>query len=121
MARNEENANMIRGNTELLVLSVLRDGPAHGYSIVGEIESRTGGALSLKQGSIYPLLYSMEEQGFVTSDWNTPNRGERARRIYSITATGQSELERRLESFVRFSNAVLKTAGFAVDKKPLLE
>ncbi|MBN9501094.1 MAG: hypothetical protein BGO01_00385 [Armatimonadetes bacterium 55-13] len=104
--RDDQNANLIRGNTELLVLGVLRDGPAYGYSIAREIERRAQGVISLKQGSIYPLLYALEEDGLVSSEWSTPVRGERPRRMYRITESGLADLERRLDLFIRFSNAV---------------
>lgn len=118
---SDQNANLVRGNTELLVLAVLRDGPAYGYSIAKEIERRAQGALALKQGSIYPLLYALEEEGWVTSEWSEAVKGQRPRRIYHITETGAAELRRRLDGFIAFSNAILRTAGLRPDGTPAEE
>ncbi|RYG35609.1 PadR family transcriptional regulator [bacterium] len=117
----DQNANLIRGNTELLVLAVLRDGAAYGYSIAKEIERRAQGALSLKQGSIYPLLYALEEEGLVSSSWSEAVKGQRPRRMYSITESGSADLQRRLEGFLVFSRAILRTAGLEPDGRPVEE
>ncbi|RYG44967.1 hypothetical protein EON79_13740 [bacterium] len=117
----DQNANLVRGNTELLVLAVLRDGPAYGYAIAKEIERRAQGALSLKQGSIYPLLYALEEGGLVSSGWSEAEKGQRPRRMYSITEAGTGDLERRLEGFLAFSQAILRTAGLQPDGRPVEE
>lgn len=117
----DQNANLVRGNTELLVLAVLRDGPAYGYSIAREIEHRAQGALSLKQGSIYPLLYALEDEGMVSSTWSEPVKGQRPRRMYAITEKGLSDLERKLETFLAFSRALLRTAGLQPDGRPVEE
>jgi DNA-binding PadR family transcriptional regulator len=118
---SDQNANLVRGNTELLVLAVLRDGPAYGYSIAKEIERRAQGALALKQGSIYPLLYALEEGGLVTSEWTETAKGQRPRRMYRITEAGTADLERRLEGFLKFSHALLRTAGLKPDGSPVEE
>lgn len=116
-----QNANLVRGNTELLVLAVLRDGPAYGYSIAREIEQRAQGALSLKQGSIYPLLYALEDEGMVSSTWSEPVKGQRPRRMYAITEKGLGDLARKLETFLAFSRALLRTAGLQPDGRPVEE
>ncbi len=108
---DEQNANLVRGNTELMVLAVLADGPAYGYSIAKEIDRRTHGQLALKQGSVYSLLYALEEDGLITSEWNQPPKGQRPRRMYRITEAGLADFERRLETFTRFSSAIFRVAG----------
>lgn len=100
------------------MLAVLRDGPAYGYSIAREIERRAQGALSLKQGSIYPLLYALEEDGRVQSEWTECQKGQRPRRMYRITESGVADLERRLDGFIAFSRALLRTAGLGPDGTP---
>ena len=118
---SDQNANLVRGNTELLVLAVLRDGPAYGYSLAKEIERRAQGALALKQGSIYPLLYALEEEKMVTSEWSETVKGQRPRRMYRITESGHAELLRRLDGFLTFSRAILRTAGLQPDGTPVEE
>lgn len=121
MRDGDQNANLVRGNTELLVLAVLKDGPAYGYSIAKEIERRAQGALALKQGSIYPLLYALEEDGLVTSEWSETAKGQRPRRMYRITEAGHAELQKRLEGFLVFSRALLRTVGLGPDGRPIEE
>jgi PadR family transcriptional regulator PadR len=80
-----------RGTAELAVLSVLGDGPLHGYEMSRRIEQQTRGALSFTLASLYPLLYRMEKRGWVRGAWETSSSGRR-RRCYSLTPQGKKEL-----------------------------
>lgn len=92
--------------TKTLLLTVIeRNGPLHGYGIVRELTQATSGYFMLKEGTLYPALNSLEEDGFLTSEWldggrNTP------RRCYSITESGRRELKERCAEWQRFSHAV---------------
>jgi transcriptional regulator len=85
------DANVKRGSAELAVLSVLASGPLHGYEIARRIEERSGGALRFDLASLYPLLYRMERDGWVTAKWEVAASG-RKRRCYSITRKGRGRL-----------------------------
>ncbi|RYG37731.1 PadR family transcriptional regulator [bacterium] len=113
-ATNPMTANLLRGNTAIIVLSVLRDGPTHGYAIASEILVRTQHAIELKQGTLYPLLHELEKDGFISSDWEILP-GERPRRVYTLTESGSTELERRLNTWRDFSTAMFRLTGVKAD------
>jgi transcriptional regulator len=80
-----------RGTAELAVLSVLEDGPLHGYEMARRIEQQTQGSLRFTLASLYPLLYRMEKRGWVRGVWETSDSGRR-RRCYRLTSTGKKKL-----------------------------
>ena len=81
-----------RGTAELAVLSVLEDGPLHGYEMARRIEEQTHGSLRFTLASLYPLLYRLEKRGWVRGAWETSGTGRR-RRCYRLTAEGKKKLE----------------------------
>jgi PadR family transcriptional regulator, regulatory protein PadR len=95
----------LRGHLDLLLLSVLEDAPAHGYRIVDELLDRSGGALELAEGTLYPALYRLQRQGLVTSRWARGD-GRRRRRVYRLTRRGHRELEAQRSDWVDFARAV---------------
>jgi len=80
-----------RGTAELAILSVLEDGPLHGYEIARRIELRTEGALRFTLASLYPLLYRMEKRAWLRAAWQTSASGRR-RRCYRLTLAGRKKL-----------------------------
>lgn len=80
-----------RGTAELAVLSVLEDGPLHGYEMARSIERQTQGSLRFTLASLYPLLYRLEKRGWVRGAWETSSTGRR-RRCYRLTSSGKKEL-----------------------------
>ena len=80
-----------RGTAELAVLSVLEDGPLHGYEMARRIERQTRGSLRFTLASLYPLLYRLEKRGWVRGAWETSDTGRR-RRCYRLTAEGKKKL-----------------------------
>lgn len=80
-----------RGTAELAVLSVLEEGPLHGYEIGRRIKKRSGGALHFTLAALYPLLYRMEHRGWLNAKWETGGNGKR-RRCYQLTAKGKKML-----------------------------
>jgi PadR family transcriptional regulator, regulatory protein PadR len=83
----------LRGHLELLLLAALAKGPAHGYALIDRLEERSGGVLELTEGSVYPALHRLEQQGYVTSSWTTAEG--RRRRTYRVSRRGQAELRAR--------------------------
>ena len=99
---------MLKGHLELLVLTALRGGPAHGYRIIREIERRSAGELDLQEGTIYPALHRLEKGGYVTSTWREVSG--RKRRVYRLSRKGlatAAEQEREWRRFERAMNLVL--------------
>lgn len=96
-----------RGALELIVLHLLSGGESYGYEIVTQLSDRTGGALEITDGTLYPVLYRLERGGFVTVRWETPQRGV-PRKYYRLTAQGKVELNRLSREWTTFANAMTR-------------
>jgi PadR family transcriptional regulator PadR len=94
-----------KGAAELLLLSVLEARPRHGYELGKLIEERSNGRLVFHLDSLYPLLYRLEERGWIKGTW-VEKPGERRRRFYRLTPTGQRILRRQRETWDEFVEAV---------------
>ena len=96
---------LLKGNTETLLLSLLAGEVMYGYQIVKEIEKRSSGYFRFKEGTLYPALHRLEEGGLVEGKWGEDDPAV-PRRYYHITAKGKRMLEERLSEWQRFANAV---------------
>ena len=96
-----------RGSLELIVLHLLSSGEAYGYQIVTKLTDRTNGALGVTDGTLYPVLYRLENAGFVTIRWETPQRGV-PRKYYRLTDAGRAELERMTREWSAFADAMTR-------------
>jgi PadR family transcriptional regulator, regulatory protein PadR len=99
-----------KGSAEFLVLSLLEAEPRHGYELQKLIESRSKGVLTFHVASLYPLLYRMEERGWIAGRW-VEKAGERRRRFYKLTADGRATLEKQRESWKEFVIAINRVAS----------
>lgn len=98
------HGDKLRGHLEALILATLEEGEAHGLEILKRLESRGCGLLRLKEGSLYPALYRMEEAGEIAAVWEKEPHGRRGarRRIYRLTAKGSRKLARGREEWQTF-------------------
>jgi PadR family transcriptional regulator, regulatory protein PadR len=103
-------ADLKKGSAEFLVLSLLEHEQRHGYELNKLIESRSKGVLTFHIGSLYPLLYRMENRGWIVGRW-VEKAGERRRRFYSITAAGRRALDDMREGWLEFALAVAQVTG----------
>ena len=94
-----------RGSAELLILSLLDARPRHGYDLSKLIEARSGGQLKFHIDSLYPLLYRLEERGWIRGTW-VEQPGERRRRMYRLTLKGRSVLASQRRTWEAFVEAV---------------
>ncbi|MGH9409241.1 MAG: PadR family transcriptional regulator [Vicinamibacterales bacterium] len=94
-----------KGSAELLILSLLEARQRHGYDIGKLIEQRSGGRLKFKVASLYPLLYRLEERGWIAGRW-LEKAGERRRRFYRLTPLGRKMLAAQRENWREFVDAV---------------
>src|SRR5215217_7244115 len=99
-----------KGSTEFLILSLLGTEPRHGYELQKLIESRSKGVLTFHIASLYPLLYRMEDRGWIIGRW-VEKAGERRRRFYSITAAGRRALDELRSGWLEFTFAVAQVTG----------
>src|SRR5580700_9603795 len=90
-----------KGSAELLILSVLEARPRHGYDLSKLIQARSDGQLTFHIDSLYPLLYRLEERGWIKGAW-VEKSGERRRRCYKVTAEGRRVLVRQRETWAAF-------------------
>ena len=94
-----------KGSAELLILSLLHARARHGYELSKLIHSRSGGQLSFHIDSLYPLLYRLEERGWIKGTW-VEKPGERRRRFYRLTPVGQRVLLQQRQTWDEFVEAV---------------
>ena len=111
MERPAFDRELKKGAAELLLLAVLEARARHGYELARLIESRSGGRLVFHLDSLYPLLYRLEERGWIKGTW-VEKAGERRRRFYGLTPSGERVLRRQRETWDDFVEAVrLVTRG----------
>ncbi len=106
------DANVKRGSAELAVLSLLERGAMHGYEIAKRVEQETGGVLKFDVASLYPLLYRMEKDGWVTAEWQESETG-RKRRCYKLTRDGKKQLVPLRAQWRNFFEALERLGGLA--------
>jgi PadR family transcriptional regulator PadR len=100
-----KSSDLILGTLDLLVLKTLARGPVHGWGIAKRISELSDDVLSVGQGSLYPALYRLEHQGWITAAWKESDLGRPAK-FYSLTREGRRHLEREVEGWKRLSSAV---------------
>jgi transcriptional regulator len=98
-------ADLIQGTLDLLILKVLAAEPRHGWAIAKRIQQISGDVLQVTQGSLYPALHRLEQQGWLKAKWERSESG-RDQKIYALTAAGRKQLARELESWDRLSGAI---------------
>lgn len=98
-------SDLLQGTLDLLILKSLAREPLHGWAIAKRIQSLSDEVLSVQQGSLYPALHRLEQQGWVDSDWKNTDLG-RSAKFYALTRDGKKQLEVELENWRRLSSAV---------------
>ena len=105
-------AELLQGTLDMLILKVTALRPIHGYAIVQRIQQLSKDALQIRQGSLYPALYRLENRGWLKSEWKTTEGGREAK-YYSLTKAGRQQLIAETDGWKRLSQAislVLETA-----------
>jgi PadR family transcriptional regulator PadR len=98
-------SELLQGTLDLLILKTVAREPLHGWAVAKRIQVLSGDALSVGQGSLYPALHRLEQQGWIRSEWKDSDLGRNAK-FYSLTRDGRKQLERELESWNRLSTGV---------------
>lgn len=105
--------SLLSGSTPMLILALLSDGDKYGYEMIEQLAQRSNNTFQLKEGTLYPLLHTLEKEGFVRSYSKIAPSG-RERKYYQLTRSGRANLEHKEEEWNLFSqkvNAVLHYVG----------
>jgi PadR family transcriptional regulator len=111
MKRVGMNRERLKGNLDLLLLSVLAAGPGHGYAIISALRDRSEGTFDLPEGTIYPALHRLEEAGLLASSWAQAEG--RRRRVYGLTEKGAEALAAERTEWRRFAGGVHAVLGWS--------
>lgn len=99
------NKELLKGSTTMLVLTLLKKKPMYGYEIIKDMELKSKGVFSFKEGTLYPILHALEEEELVNSFWSE-GENSRKRKYYEITKKGNKILEEKQEEWQLFTNTV---------------
>jgi PadR family transcriptional regulator PadR len=110
MTKSKNDA--LQGTLYLLILRTLARGPIHGYGITMHIHRLTKDILRVEQGSLYPALHRMEQEGWISAKWQVTENNRRAR-YYSLTAKGRKQLADEEKNWTRLTEAVASVMRFA--------
>jgi len=105
-----DRADLLQGTLDLLILKTLVLGPLHGWGISKRIRQLSSDVLDVGQGSLYPALYRLEEQGWIRAEWGVSPEGRRAK-FYTLTAAGKKKFAAERSQWRLFSGAVEQVLG----------
>lgn len=106
--------SLLAGSTAMLVLKLLEDGDKYGYQMIEELRRRSDRTFELKAGTLYPLLHTLEQKGYITA-WEEVSDAARPRRYYHLTETGHRALTEKETEWRTYAGAVLRVLGGGVD------
>ena len=109
---NKPKNDLLQGTLALLVLKTLARGPLHGYGITLHIQLISKEFLRVEEGSLYPALHRMEQDGWISAEWGTTENNRRAR-YYRLTSTGRKQLAEEEKNWERLTQAVAQVLRFA--------
>jgi PadR family transcriptional regulator PadR len=98
-------SDLVQGTLDLLILKTISIEPKHGWAIGKRIQQVSQEVLQVQQGSLYPALHRLEQQGWIKAQWGEAESGRRVK-FYSLTRAGRKQLERELASWDRLSSAI---------------
>src|SRR5580658_168685 len=97
--------DLVQGTLDLLILKTVSLEPKHGWAIAKRIQQVSGDVLLVQQGSLYPALHRLEQQGWLKAEWHDTELGRRAK-FYSLTRTGKKQLESEVAQWERLSQGI---------------
>jgi transcriptional regulator len=98
-------SDLVQGTLDLLILKILALEPLHGWAISQRLKQISGDVLQVSDGSLYPALHKLEQEGWIEAEWR-PSENNRRAKFYSLTRPGKRQLERESESWGRLSAAI---------------
>lgn len=103
------NKELLKGSTELIVLSILEKENMYGYQMIKELKEESENVFEFQEGTLYPILHKLEEKGWIISYWD--ETGGKKRKYYSITKDGKKQLKSKKEEWQIFSTSMNKIIG----------
>ena len=103
-------SSLLQGTLDLLILKTLELEPMHGWGISQRIQQVSESLLQVNQGSLYPALHRLEEQGWITANWDTSENNRQAK-YYQLTKRGRAQLAEETENWLRLSTAMARIVG----------
>ena len=107
MPRHERRLDLMQGTLDLLILRTLVFGPSHGHAIAKHVRTMSDDVLHLETGSLYPALHRLEGQGLIDAEWQTSDKGKRAK-YYRLTRAGRKRLTHEQTKWERLSAAMAR-------------
>ena len=98
-------ADLLQGTLDVLILKILALQPLHGFALAQRLKQISGEVLQVSEGSLYPALHKLEQGGWIAAEWK-PTENNRRAKFYSLTRTGQKELQRQTADWARLSGAI---------------
>jgi len=102
--------DLLQGTLDMLILKAVSLGPLHGYGILLRIQQISKDRLEIQQGSLYPALYRLEHQGWITSEWGE-SENKRKAKYYRLTAAGKRRLQTETENWNRMTDVIAGILG----------
>jgi transcriptional regulator len=97
--------DLVQGTLDLLILKILALGPQNGWAIGQRLTQVSADVLQVSEGSLYPALHKLEQEGWISAEWR-PSENNRRAKYYSLTRPGRRQLEKETESWLRLSKAI---------------
>ena len=97
--------DLVQGTLDLLIMKMLALEPMHGWAISQRLKQVSNDTLQVSDGSLYPALHKLEQEGWVKAEW-APSENNRGAKYYSLTRPGRKELEKETANWVRLSSAI---------------
>lgn len=111
----EKQLDLLQGTLDLLILKAVSLGPPHGYGILLRIGQVSKERLEIQQGSLYPALYRLEHQGWITSEWGASENNRKAK-YYRLTVAGKRRLQTETEKWNRMADVIAGILGTTAEE-----
>ena len=100
---------LLKGSTTMLILNLLKQEDMYGYQMIKKLKETSENVFELKEGTLYPILHTLEEKGYITSYWDETS--SKKRKYYSITKEGKKHLKEKKQEWQTFSSGVNQVVG----------
>lgn len=104
--KDQELNQLKKGILKIIVLKLISEDKTYGYELIAKIDRESQGLFKMKEGTLYPILYKLEDEGLIQSEWQNPEGKQKAKKYYVITTAGQEKLKEWTVMWKEFSEAV---------------